>query len=255
MTQVLVGADPELFWTNEKHLVSIIGKLGGNKHRNIPIDNEGNGVLEDNVAAEFNIPPANNAQAFVQSIQKNLIFLKDKAASLGLSLAEGIAAASFPREELDNPEAWIFGCEPDYNAWSGKMNMKPEADDPFLRSCGGHVHVGCTDVAPEQLIRAMDIFLGVESTKKDRDTLRRKLYGKHGAFRYKPYGAEYRTLSNFWIWDQKETEWVFNQTQKAVAFAKENHIPDDLQPLIEAAIDLGDESAYTSVITMFPMIK
>jgi hypothetical protein len=33
----------------------------------------------------------------------------------------------------------------------------------------------------------------------DKDTERRKLYGKPGAFRPKPYGCEYRVLSNAWV--------------------------------------------------------
>jgi hypothetical protein len=45
---------------------------------------------------------------------------------------------------------------------------------------------------------------------------RRKLYGGAGAYREKDYGFEYRTLSNFWVFDPKLTKWAFEQTDRAV---------------------------------------
>ena len=92
------------------------------------------------------------------------------------------------------PEAQMFGCEPDFDAWRECVNEKPCADDKNLRSAGGHIHVG-SDLAisnPVAVIRAMDLFLGVPSTQLDAGTLRRELYGKAGCFRAKSYGAEYQ---------------------------------------------------------------
>ena len=87
------------------------------------------------------------------------------------------------------PEAQMFGCEPDFDAWRECVNEKPCADDKNLRSAGGHIHVG-GDLAinnPVAVIRAMDLFLGVPSTQLDAGTLRRELYGKAGCFRAKRY--------------------------------------------------------------------
>ena len=95
------------------------------------------------------------------------------------------------------------------------VNPKPTCEDKNLRSCGGHVHVG-TKHDPIHVVKAMDIYLGVPSLKLDPDKQRRKLYGKAGAFRFKSYGVEYRTLSNFWIWSKELQEWVFKQTNKAL---------------------------------------
>jgi hypothetical protein len=47
--------------------------------------------------------------------------------------------------------------------------------------------------------------------------LRRELYGKAGAFRPKPYGVEYRVLSNRWLNSEALIRWVYNQSQLGMA--------------------------------------
>jgi len=257
MNKVLVGADPELFFCNSRgSLVSVIGKLPGDKHNTHYIDQDGNGILVDNVAAEFNTAPADSAEAFINSVAKNLIELDERAAKLGLQLAAHVASASFPPEEMQDPEAWVFGCEPDFNAWDGgEANPKPAAEDEFLRSCGGHVHVGSGDLDKLAIVKAMDLFLGVPSLLMDPDQDRRKLYGKGGCFRPKPYGVEYRTLSNFWIWSTKSILWVYEQTQKAVEFvASGKNIPEDVADLIRKAINDSDMDAAGKVFDLFPEV-
>ena len=49
----------------------------------------------------------------------------------------------------------------------------------------------------------MDYTLGLDSLLLDSDTRRRSMYGRAGSFRFKEYGIEYRTLSNFWIKNNK----------------------------------------------------
>ena len=116
--------------------------------------------------------------------------------------------------------ARVFGCEPDYNAWTGEVNPKPHCDNPNLRSAGGHIHVE-TDLDRRAVIQAMDLFLGVPSVLMDKGEERRKLYGAAGSYRSKPYGVEYRTLSNFWIFDEKLIKWVWNNTEEALYEVKE----------------------------------
>ena len=117
---------------------------------------------------------------------------------------------------MEHPMAHIFGCEPDHNAWTGKENSKPRPPHRFMRSAGGHVHVE-TQKDPSTVIKAMDLFLGVPSVLMDEGEDRKKLYGSAGAHRIKPYGVEYRTLSNFWIFEDRLIKWVWDNTERALA--------------------------------------
>lgn len=239
-----IGADPELFLRNSSgKLISSIGLIGGTKDEPKKISEDGHAIQEDNVSVEFNIPPCESAIAFVDNLNFVLNHLDKRAAELGLTFATNVAAASFPEDQLNCPQAFVFGCEPDYNAWTRRVNPRPHSDDYTLRSCGGHVHVG-TNLNKVAVIRAMDLFLGVPSIFLDPDTKRRELYGKAGAYRPKSYGAEYRTLSNFWIWTDSMKKWVYDQTKRALEFVEEGNIISHLHgQLIRSAINKGDMHA------------
>ena len=63
----------------------------------------------------------------------------------------------------------------------------------------------------------MDILLGLPSVILDADTERRAMYGAAGAHRIKPYGVEYRSLSNFWLGSEQLQEWAYEQSILAVS--------------------------------------
>jgi hypothetical protein len=65
----------------------------------------------------------------------------------------------------------------------------------------------------------MDLFVGLPSTILDEDDQRKNVYGTPGRFRLKPYGVEYRSLSNYWIKDGYLIDMVLNGTKKAVEHA------------------------------------
>ena len=252
MSKLLIGCDPECFWESDKGMMSVIGKLGGSKEMCFSIS-ENIHVLEDNVAAEFNPPPSDNLPDFMNKIHENLEYLESAAKKYGATLSR-LASASFQDSELENPMAFVFGCEPDFNAWTGEQNPPPINEDYSLRSCGGHVHIG-HGRSSVNIIRAMDLFLGVPSVILDKDEKRRSLYGKAGAYRPKPYGDEYRTLSNFWIFNDSLIEWVFNRTKMAVDWAKNNVIESDstLAKAIQDAINSNNKDTVKSVFEMVPM--
>jgi hypothetical protein len=224
-----IGADPELFLRNAAgEFVSSIGLIGGTKEAPKPIG-EGCAVQEDNVAVEFNIPPCDSIESFVAKLDYNMDYLKSEAEKLGLVLAIE-PSGMFPWEQLETPESRVFGCDPDFNAWTRQQNPRPTNVAANLRSAGGHIHVGFDwkKYNFEQVVRAMDVFVGCEMLEFDEDTERRKLYGKAGAFRRKPYGIEYRTASNAWIKSRELMEWAYRQTEKALTFVEKGKatLPD-----------------------------
>jgi hypothetical protein len=250
-----IGCDPELFLQNEHgKFISAVGLIGGTKWKPKKISKVGHAIQEDNVSVEFNIPPCEGVQDFVSHINFVLSHLEKKAAKMQLHFAKNVAAVSFQEDQLQTLAAQTFGCEPDYNAWTLKDNPRPHCSDPNLRSCGGHVHVG-TKLDKIAVIRSMDLHLGVPSVVMDTDIKRRQLYGKAGAFRPKDYGAEYRSLSNFWIWSDGLKEWVFYQTQKALKFVEDgNVIPKNVGSLIQSTINTGDKNGYFLLREAYPSI-
>lgn len=251
MRKMLLGCDPEIFLIDANaNLVSAIDKIGGSKAIPRPLPKLGKGfaVQEDNVALEYNIPASASADEFAKNINKIMSHLSKEVSGMGLAFSL-LSAAVFPPEQLNHPRALEFGCDPDFNAWTCGINPKPKANDPGLRSCGGHVHIGADIQDIPEFIKRCDLFLAVPSQLQDTGILRKQLYGKHGAFRQKPYGAEYRTLSNYWIFDEALIKWVWQNTQ--LALDAEHLKVDEDQEAIFAAIDDGDDNAAKYLINKY----
>lgn len=245
--QFTIGHDVEVFLRDAHGFKSAIGYLFGDKQNPRPLFALGDGfaVLEDNVSCEFNIPPQHDAGGFIKACNDALNYIKQEIAEHGLTFAERVSATSFPVDELRNPAALEFGCDPDFNAWTKAPNPRPCATDSTLRSCGGHVHVGFDQTKLDYIdvVRAMDVFLGLPSVFLDADTKRRALYGKAGAHRPKPYGVEYRTLSNFWIWDEHLMQWVFDGVATVLNWLEAgNVVAEEDAEAIQAAINNSDKA-------------
>ena len=246
-----IGCDPEIFVRNGSGVRSIIGLMGGTKKSPMPLSllGDGFGVQEDNVAMEFTIPPADTRDAFISNVSRCRNFLAQAVKDMhGLEL-DNRSAVSFPDSELVHPASHVFGCDPDFNAWTGKMNHKPTATDKNLRSAGGHVHIGVGRITrnmQRSIIQRCDLFLGVPSVLMDEGELRKQLYGKAGAFRPKSYGAEYRTLSNFWVFDDKLIGWVHDQVAKVIT---SDVIPDGER--VQRAINDNDKGLASELISEY----
>jgi hypothetical protein len=225
----LFGCDPEMFVKDaEDNLVSAVGLIPGSKDE--PHKVERGTVQVDGMAAEIGIDPADNFKDFNDSIVAVMRQLKAMLPKgYGLVLEPAVRFSQLVMDAQPDT-AKVLGCDPDFNAWTGEINPYPDTiSDPLLRTASGHLHVGWLegeDLMPvtddlhvvhcRDLVKQLDWFLGSWSVKKDTDVTRRKLYGKAGAFRPKPYGAEYRVLSNFWLKDKATRMQVWNRMQAAI---------------------------------------
>lgn len=221
---IKIGADPETVIRNKKtgEYVSAHNLIKGDKLNpwKVPLG----AVQVDGVAAEFNIDPAENSKQFSGNINAVLGSLRGMAGDDFELVYE--PSVLFPEDYFKSlPESVReLGCNPDYNAWTGQVNEKPDGDKTTMRTFAGHVHIGWSeneDVTDGThfedcriIARNLDYYLGLYSLMWDQDTKRRSLYGKAGAFRPKPYGVEYRPLSNVWLSTPVLQEWVFNAAYK-----------------------------------------
>ena len=212
---VTLGADPEIFFIQRGQPKSVEGLVGGTKDEPLQMEGlpEGFCVQEDNVAAEFNIPPAATFEEFDRALYRGVAYISKIAKAHKCKLAL-VSAMHFSMKELDTPHAQMLGCDPDFNAWTVTKNPRPEPP-PSLRTAAGHVHIGWYKPANEEKVdvaRAFDVFNVLPSILITEKNERRSLYGKAGACRPKAYGVECRALDNFWIGEKRWRAGVWNNT-------------------------------------------
>lgn len=223
MKKILVGADPELFMKNPNTgaFVSAHDAVPGTKAE--PFKVPFGAIQVDGTALEFNIDPAHSVFEFIQNINSVRKTLESYVPGYNV-VAEPVALYDQEYFTWDVPaSAQTLGCDPDYNGWTEEQNPRPDPDGRPIRTAAGHIHIGwgkdfdvydkdhfkqCAKVA-----RQMDYYLGIHSLLWDEDPTRRQLYGKAGAFRVKPYGMEYRVLSNRWLASTNLIRWVYNSVQ------------------------------------------
>ena len=233
---ILIGADPEKFVHDGKEFVCAHNMIKGTKEAPFSVLN--GAVQVDGMAVEFNIDPAANKDQFLNNLHTVMAQLD---AMLPSHSTVACPTADFSVEVMGkaHPMALELGCEPDFNAWKdGCANPQPNGNVTF-RTGAGHIHIGwASDMDindPEhiavcsQVCKQLDLYLGVPSVIFDADNRRRELYGKAGAMRVKPYGVEYRVLSNAWLENTNIMEWVYDNTIKA------------LSNLLDKGLEAGDE--------------
>lgn len=220
--QILVGCDPEVFVKQDGMFKSAHGLIQGDKQNPQKV-NRG-AVQVDGMALEFNIDPAATEDEFCINVQDVYNTMRLMVPDYEV-VAVPVADFSFEYLSQQPAAALELGCDPDFNAWSGKENKRPDGNRP-MRTASGHVHIGWTEgqssidkshmegckIAAQQ----MDFYLGLPSLMYDKDTRRRSMYGKAGACRFKPYGVEYRTLSNAWLTSPELIKWVFRATKRGM---------------------------------------
>jgi hypothetical protein len=241
--QILVGCDPEVFVRKGGEFVSAFGLIKGDKQNPQKV-NRG-AVQVDGMALEFNIDPAHSEDEFCLNVQDVFATMCSMVPGYEV-IATPVAHFSYEYMKTQPKEALELGCDPDYNAWSNMVNIKPNGDRP-MRTASGHIHIGWTgdenvDDANHRhrcnlVAQQLDFYLGLGSLAYDSDIERREMYGKAGCVRYKPYGVEYRTLSNAWLKSEKLMRWAYRNTIAGVQRAISGDILADRYGDIQAIIN------------------
>ena len=232
---VMLGSDPELFIINEQtgEVVSSIGLIPGEKGKPWTEGlSEGYGLEIDNILAEFNIPPCKTKDEWLHHMNFMKDFIVDfvKKVNPDYNIMHKASAHVDPKI-LDNPIAQLFGCSVSYNAYTEMPNPCPEGASTNLRSSGCHIHLSYNEpntFDSINMIKMMDVYLGIPSVILDPDTERRSLYGKAGDFRLASYGLEYRVLSGFFLKNDETIGFMWDQTMKAIdAYNNFKEMPDE----------------------------
>jgi Phage phiEco32-like COOH.NH2 ligase-type 2 len=217
-----IGADPEVFVGRKGSFVSAHGLVSGTKKEPTPVKK--GAVQVDGLALEYNIDAASSFEEFESNITTVQEQLKSMIGDLEFL---NTVSVHFEKEFLnDIPfENLMLGCEPDFNAYTGQPNPRPDGGK-LMRTAGGHVHIGGffnnNPMHPMQmgmsacLSRFLDRELGIYSILWDKDDNRRSMYGQAGCFRPKPYGMEYRSMSNAWTFNNKLMRFVYDGVERAL---------------------------------------
>jgi len=255
-----IGCDPEMFFVERAtgKPFSAEGIVPGTKDEPYFISNKGHMIQLDNVLVEFGIPPSKSLLEFKENINFVLKYIKD---TYGDRFDIGtMASADMDESQLQSEHACLFGCDPDFSAWTMDQNPKPQPSGN-LRSAGGHIHISVNEEFELddvfRFIKLCDLTLGLPSILIDPDERRKQLYGKAGAFRFKHYFGEYRTLSNFWIHSEEKMELVYNQLQKAFDFFNDSDsdlIMKEFGNDIVHAINNNDKSMADMLVKKFNIL-
>lgn len=245
------GCDPE-FFVKDKSTNKIVSafNLGvpGTKEEPHKFSKGIGAVQVDGMALEVNPAPTSY---YSDPIARTVALIKTiHAEFLSPDNYElhALPSYEFDKEYFDGlgDEAKALGCDPDFNAWTQQENEAPDADNR-TRMGAGHIHIGWTkneDVQdPEHIadciavVRQLDWAVGMRTFLWDKDIERRKIYGRLGNYRPKPYGVEYRTPSNAWLRSPSLGKKVFRDANDAVRDLLNNKIYKQDQELMQDMFD------------------
>lgn len=270
--QFTFGSDPEFPLVDAKGTFkSAIGIVKGDKENKIDLKN-GHYAFYDNVLAEVNIRPESNKKDVQKSFRECFASL---AKLIGKYKLQTQASMMYPDAECNHLKAKVFGCDPEYDAYTLESVVPPICTTTF-RSAGGHIHLGMQNfetLSPDHLlidafskieaIKMMDLFVSIPALFIDHDSTRkarRSLYGKAGYHRPTPYGVEYRTTSNFWLASPKLVDLMFDISDfvlENLSAKKEEQIFDKFNAqqicsAINGENQTEGEEIFARVMKLFP---
>lgn len=280
MSRVRIGCDPEIFVADSTTgvPVPITGKIGGTKERPRFLDKtdkffskfgkmNGWALQEDGAALEFNTPAFQSVEDFAGHVSQFIETLDPYLASLGLRAIRAPTATFDSTLRDASPKAFILGCDPDFNAYTEQQNPIYDVNQMGLtRFAAGHIHLGydVSKIPHNVMAKFCDLFIGLPSIAKDKQGRRRQFYGQAGNYRPKKYGIEYRTPSNYWIWNVAGGRHEYRMMTQAIRLAGlVDKDPDGLVKLykeipwdnVRVAINTEDIAAARKILAFSEQIS
>lgn len=248
--QVTLGADPEWFVKTDAGVIqTVCGKVGGTKENPIPMKN-GFAYHEDNVVIELSVPSRKSIRTATEAIHNGRQQLSEVLAEKGLYFQDDRDTVIFPLDRLQDSQAQQFGCEADYDAYTGGKARSNIPDFGRARFAGGHLHIGAEFNCPKFIVAMfMDLALcyqpGLKNVSMGQvavNTLNRYAspeyntrshwYGKPGIYRPKPYGIEYRTLNNRWCSRLNTTSLAYGMAHRVASWLA-NKSPTHIKTVVD----------------------
>lgn len=266
--KITLGSDPEIFLTKQDGTPWGALTTGCKGTKEKPAPTVYGAIQVDGMALEFNVDPCDNVEDWVDVHEKAITHCSVLAANNQMIINNQSRLDFNEYIDTQNPteDEVIFGCDPDYNADTMKENTMPDNDGSIkFRTTGGHVHIGMENwgqlcggddkiahMVASKVIFVCDALLGLRSVLTDDGEARKELYGKAGAYRIKPYGVEYRTLSNYWVFDELEMRWIFETLQGVLSddaeFTRISEFASANREDIVKAINTNDKELATKLI-------
>jgi hypothetical protein len=218
-TACYFGGDPEFFIGDPNGGILNSDKFFPGKDKPIQVMRSGEStpigkVYFDGIQAELGFSHSTCRETVIARIALALATAQSKIAENKIVLKPAARVRKAIIDQAD-PQARIFGCAPDFNAYTRSVNTPPmDASRHLYRYAGGHVHIGTSSYGkldsaamkdPENhlaFVKAFDLIVSLPLLALDNapgSKLRRTKYGKAGCFRPTPYGLEYRTPSCWWL--------------------------------------------------------
>jgi len=237
--EVTIGADPEFFLCDEMdyEIITALDLVEGTKEKPLPLDKSlepGFNYHRDNVMIEVGIPPTSDVYKFADNIATAIQWANHRVHEASdedqsLAIYRNASVMQFEEEDLTDPRAREFGCEPDNDAYEGgAQRQAPDGIMGNWRTAGGHVHIG-TDKGfncPEFIVALLcDAYIGInhpnDGVHKGEQPYMH--YRRPGLYRTKPYGIEYRTPSNYWTFNNNHAYMMGRRAQAVGKFCSEQN--------------------------------
>lgn len=241
---VMYGSDPEGFFEKAGRIIGsekVIPKEGISFLSTYGI-RQNPEVVIDGIQFEMHPAPAATTWGLGAGVGSCFRTLRERLRDYPGTSINYKGLVEVTREEIDalSDESQVLGCQPSKNAYRDRPILV-DGKTYLKRSAGGHLHFDLTKLpkifGPEvderrHLVIVVDTLVGNQAVLLDQQggmAERRENYGRAGEYRDdKPYGVEYRTLSNFWIRNFALMDFVFGMGNFAISVVNESMGNEDI---------------------------